>query len=548
MVSQGVGGHEGYSGTPLWKIQQQHAQQREALLQESLLYVVERKPIVPPNVLVEAVNLGGAGGKPLARHVLVKCLRKVADRSKIELPSTGLFQNTAPMGLFALFDGQSCAGEPGPAAAEYCARNFHKKVLDNLACLPPTCTSETFVKAALVKSFEDLDKELLESQPEVKDGCGAAVALLLGEYLFTAVLGACDGVLCEALEGGVGPARPVCLGRNQGRCHLPEERARLQRGGGTVMGEGAATRVCGPAGASAVSRTLGDPGWKVPGDGVPVLSCIPEIQSVKLGWAERHLCLLMATKPVAEAFQAQELVDIAMGFPAQPRAACGEIATKAMEKDSSSQCTAVEVWLLPGGPDGEGGGAAAEEEAAGGANAGGSGSTGSTAAAGAGAAEAPPKKKPKSSPTGPPSAGGAEVKSARLRHILVKYQDGPKPVLDAAGRKVVLRSRQDAEVLLRRLLRELREEFDNLRKRFGTKKPEELALKSDKFAKLCKAHSECPTAQKGGGMCGDLGWVSREAQQKLGKDFQGGVSVLRPGDWSDIVASLEGLHIIQRIA
>uniref|UniRef100_A0A7S0FCH6 Peptidylprolyl isomerase n=1 Tax=Pyrodinium bahamense TaxID=73915 RepID=A0A7S0FCH6_9DINO len=544
MVSQGVGGHEGYSGTPLWKIQQQTQQQREALLQESLLYVVERKPIVPPNVLVEAVNLGGSSGKPLARHVLVKCLRKVADRNKIELPSTGLFQNQAPMGLFALFDGQSCAGEPGPAAAEYCARNFHKKVMDNLASLPPGCTSETFVKAALVKSFEDLDRELLESQPEVKDGCGAVVALLLGEYLFTAVLGACDGVLCEAVDGGASGVRPVCLGRNQGRCHLPEERARLLRNGGTVIGEGAEARVCGPAGASAVSRSLGDPGWKQPGEGVPVLSCIPEIQSVKLSWAERHLCFLLATKPVAEAFEPQELLAVAMGFPAQPRAACGEIATKAVEKHASSQCTAVEVWLLAGGPSGEGGGAAEEDASAGGPNTGGSGSTGSTAGAGAGA-EAPPKKKPKASPVGTPVV---ETKSARLRHILVKFQDGQKPAMDVSGRKVT-RTRQEAEALLRRLLRELREELEELRRKPNQpKKPEELALRSERFSKLCKEHSECPTSQKGGGMCGDLGWVSKDAQQKLGKDIQGAVAVLRPGDWSDIVASNDGLHIIQRIA
>jgi len=538
MVSQGVGGHEGYSGTPLWKILQQTAAQREALLQESLAYAgVRTKPVVPPNVLVEAVSLGGAGGKPLARHVLVKCLRKVADRSKIELPTTGLFQNQAPMGLFALFDGQSCAGDPGPAAAEYCARNFHKKVMENLASLPPTCTSETFVKAALVKSFEDLDRELLESQPEVKDGCGAAVALLLGEYLFTAVLGACDGVLCEAPEDGTGVVRPVCLGRNQGRCSVPEERARLQRSGGTVIGEGVEARVCGPAGTSSVSRSLGNPAWKVAGEGIPVLSCIPEIQSVKLGWAERHLCMLLATRPVMEALEYQDLVYLSMGFPAQPRAACGEIATKAMERDAASQCTTVEVWFLPGGPAG-----GAEEEAAGGAGGGVNGSTGSSAGAG-GAAEAPPKKKPKVSSSGP-------APSARLRHILVRCQEGPKPMLDAAGRKVMLRSRQEAETLLRPVLRELREEFDEIRKRVGasTKKPEELALKSEKFARLCKENSDCPTSQKGGGMCGDLGWLSRDAQQKLGGNFQSGVAVLRPGDWSDIIASVEGLHIIQRIA
>mmetsp|Transcript_61746 Transcript_61746/g.186349 ORF Transcript_61746/g.186349 Transcript_61746/m.186349 type:complete len:549 (+) Transcript_61746:218-1864(+) len=548
MVSQGVGGHEGYSGTPLWKIQQQYQQQRDAQLQESLAYVIERsKPVVPPNILVDAVSLGGSSGKPIARHVIVKCLRKVAERLKIELPSTGLFANQAPMGLFALFDGQSSAGDPGPAAAEYCARNFYKKVLDNLASLPPNCTSETFVKAALVKSFEDLDRELLESVPEVKDGCGAAVALVLGEFLFSAVLGACDGVLGEAGEGNSGAApgaaRAVCLGRNQGRCYMPEERARLLRSGGTITGEGAEARVVGPAGTSAVSRSLGDPGWKVPEDGRPVLSCIPEIQSTKLAWAERHLCLLLSTKPVAEALDVQQLVSIAAGFPAQPRASCGEIATMAVEKcPNALQCTIIEVWFLPGGPSGDG---RAEEEAAGGAGAGGNNSTGSTAGASGTPAEAPAKKKPKLASAAAPVG---EMKSARLRHILVKFQDGQRPALDAGGRKV-MRTRQEAEALLRKLMRELRAELDDLRRRpSAPKKPEELALKSERFAKLCKEHSDCPTSQKGGGMCGDLGWVSRDAQQKLSKEFQCAVSVLRPGQWSDIVPSVDGLHLVQRIA
>jgi len=541
MVSQGVGGHEGYSGTPLWKIQQQSAAQREMLYQESLMYVVERKPIVPPNVLVEAASLGGSSGRPLVRHVLVKCLRKVAGRQKIELPTTGLFEKQAPIGLFALFDGQSSAGEPGPEAADYCARNFHKKVMENLASLPASCTSEAaFVKAALIKSFEDLDRELLDSQPEVTDGCGAAVALLLGGYLFTAVLGVCNGILCEAREAGQLHAVP--LGSNQGRCNVPEERARLVRGGGKVVGEGAECRVVGPVGASHVSRSLGDPAWKrpPPGSDGPVLSCIPEIQSVKLSWNEGHSLLLLVSRSVAEAMEPQKLVETAAGFPAQPRAACGEIATQAVEKYASSQqqqCTAVEVWLLPGGPLG---GAAEEEDAAGG----GAGKSGNSAA-GATAEGQPPKKKAKSGPT---AALAAEMKSTRLRHILVKFQDGQGPAMDAGSGKVG-RTRQEAEVLLRRLLRELRLEIDELRHKSSQfRKPGELALRSEKFARLCKEHSECPTAQKGGGMRGDLGWVSREAQRCRGAAFENAVAVLRPGDWSDIVASPDGLHIIQRIA
>jgi len=511
-----VGGHEGYSGMPLWKIQQQNAAHREAALQESLAYAAKRtEPVIPPNILAEAVSVGGPpGGKPLARHVLIKCLRKVAQNSRVDLPDTGLFQNQAPIGLYCLFDGQSCAGEPGPAASEYCARNFYKKVLENLASLPAGCTSETFVKAALVKSFEDLDKDLLESQPDVRDGCGAAVALLLGEYLFTAVLGTCDAILCEASEGS-SSSTASSLGRTQGRCHLPEERARLLRGGGVVVGEGVAARVVSPTGSCAVSRSLGDPMWK------PVLSCIPEIQSVKLSWADKHRFCLLATKPIAEAMEPQELVDVAAGFPAQPRAACGELAAQATAKGllTKDQGTIVEVWLLPGGPSA--GLVTAEEEA-----------------------EAAPRKKAKT--VGGLPAPGGETKSARLRHILIRFQDG-RPVPDS--RKQTTRTRAEAEALLRQLLREFRIEFEELRRKHSKlKKPEEVALKSEKFLKLCKEHSVCPTAQKGGTMCGDLGWVTREAQRKMSKEFQEAVSVLRPGDWSDIVASQEGLHIVQRIA
>jgi len=518
MVSQGVGGHEGYSGTPLWKVQQQNAAQREAALQESLAYAAERtKPVPPVNVLAEAVSIGGLSGKRLVRHVLIKCLRKVAQNSRVDLPTSGLFSNQAPIGLYCLFDGQSSAGEAGPAAAEYCARNFYKKVLENLSSLPAGATSDIFVKAALVKTFEDLDKEILE-QPDVKDGCGASIALIIGEYLFTAVLGNCDATLCEAENTR---QRAVPLGRSQGRCHLPEERARLQRAGGAVIGEGATARVVIAGGTSSVSRSLGDPLWKGVGGGSAVLSCIPEIHSIKLSWAEKHLYLFITAKPLAEALTSQQMVDSAGDFAVQPRAACGELIQKAssMGVAPTDQCTAIQVCFLRGGPYG-----GEAEETVGG--------------------EAP-KKKPR---LGAAVGAAVETKSARLRHIMVNSQETPTPPVP--GQKAEeIRTRVEAEALLRQLLREFKTELEDLRRKHGRlKKPEDLWQKSGLFAKLCKEYSVCPTAQKGGGMCGDLGWVSREAQRKFSREFHDAVSVLRPGDWSDIVPSSSGLHIVQRIA
>mmetsp|Transcript_63037 Transcript_63037/g.133053 ORF Transcript_63037/g.133053 Transcript_63037/m.133053 type:complete len:521 (-) Transcript_63037:88-1650(-) len=520
MVSQGVGGHEGYSGTPLWKIQQQNAAQREAALQESLAYAAERtKPILPPNVLADAVSIGGPSGRPFVRHVLVKCLRKVAQNSRVELPISGVFANQAPMGLYCLFDGQSAASEPGPNAAEYCARNFYKKVLDNLSSLPAGATSETFVKAALVKSFEDMDRDILDTQPDIQDGCGASIALVIGEYLFTAVLGLCDGALVQvektALQGSA-------LGKSQGRPNLAEERTRLMKFGGTVVGEGPTAKVICSIGTSMVSRSLGDRAWKSTGAGPSVLGTVPEIHSTKLSWADRHPYVLLVSKPLAEAFSAQQMVDFTSDFSAQPRAACGEIVAKGFENGltQETQSTAIQVWFLRGGP------------------------MGADDASGSTAGEAP-RKKPRlgSAPTGP----GGDIKSARLRHILIRYQDGPRQANVPKGE--VVRSRPEAEALLRQLLRELKVELDGLRRKFGrTKKAEDLWLHSTLFLKLCKEHSICPTSQKGGGMCGDMGWVSREAQRKMSKEFEAAVSVLRPGEWSDIVPSADGLHIVQRIA
>lgn len=347
------------------------------------------------------------------------------------------------------------------------------------------------------------------------------MALLLGEYLFTAVLGTCDAVLCEAIDG-IRASTASSLGRTQGRCYLPEERTRLLRAGAAIVGEGVAARITSPIGSSAVSRSLGNPMWK------PILSCIPEIQSVKLSWADKHHFLLLATKPITEAMQPQELVDVAAAFPAQPRAACGELIAQATTKGlvSSDQGTVVEVWFLSGGPSA--GLGVADDDASG---------------AGGNAVEAPPKKIKIASGLAAP---GGETKSARLRHILIRFQDG-RPAPD--GRKQSTRTRLEAEALLRRLLREFQAELEELRRKSGRcKKPEDLAFRSQKFLKLCKEHSVCPTAQNGSGMCGDLGWMTREAQRKLGKEFQEAVSVLRPGDWSDIVASTDGLHIVQRIA
>mmetsp|Transcript_28688 Transcript_28688/g.66799 ORF Transcript_28688/g.66799 Transcript_28688/m.66799 type:complete len:530 (-) Transcript_28688:100-1689(-) len=515
-----VSSNAGYSGTPLWKLKQQGALPRfnrddeEAEQQAAAAAAAEEEGDLL-RVAVDAVSLGrgdGAGEKPLVRHVIVKDLRKVAARSKVVLPTGGLFENRAPLLLFALFDGQSCAEAPGPFAAEWCAKQVLPKLLRNLSALPPGYENATFVKATLTKTFEDLDKEILRGQPAIHDGCGAAIALTVGERLFTAVCGKCEALLCEVDQSKSTSPTPISLGANQGRCHLPEEQKWLMENGGVVFqAEGGSTLVSSPSGAVAqVSRSLGDRAWKGPEGGIPgsmkLLRGAPETKVTELQWAEKHQFLVISSAPVAEAVRAEDSISVAAEFSGKPRAASGEIAGKAAEapQNSNAQCTAVVVYFMP-----------KEDKTV----------------------QQPATKKARK-----------EAESVRLRHIVVKHRDCGQP-FDPVRNRPVTRSREEAETLLRRALRELSQEAKTIKLPADANKAKLAALQpTPKYTALCKEMSECTTAQKGGGMMGDLGWLSQDQLSRFGPAFAETAKALAVGQWSDLAGSDHGIHLLQRIA
>merc|ERR1712217_986381 len=69
--------------------------------------------------------------------------------------------------------------------------------------------------------------------------------------------------------------------------------------------------------------------------------------------------------------------------------------------------------------------------------------------------------------------------------------------------------------------------------------------RSDAFRKLCQQHSECSSADNAGQLCGDLGWVSR-GQSEI--PFEQAAFSLRRGEFSDVITTSRGMHIIQRLA
>lgn len=517
-----VSSNAGYSGTPLWKLKQQGAlrrmQQQEEDQPNQQEAVEEDDPADRLRVAVDAVSLGrsDAGGeKPLVRHVIVKDLRKVAARSKVSIPTGGLFEGRAPVLLFALFDGQSCAEAPGPFAAQWCAQHLLPKLLRNLSALPPGYENETFIKATLKKTFEDLDKEILQGQPGIHDGCGASVALCVGDRLFTAVVGKCSAVLCEASQGKSSQASfiGIAMGDKQGRVELEDEHKFLAENGGLVgQASNGQWVVSSPGGSvAAVSRSLGDRMWKGPHGGVPgsvrLLRGTPETKSETLSWAEKHQCLILMSAPVAEVVSKEECASLASQFSNKPRAASGELASKAAEahQSGSTQCTAVVIFFLPKEKDK--------------------------------ALAQPAAKKAKK-----------EAESVRLRHIVVKYRDCGQ-AFDPVRNRPVTRSREEAEASLRRALRDLNMEAATIKLPADASKAKLAALQpTPKFVSLCKELSECTTAQKGGGMMGDLGWQTSGELARFGPVFAETVRTLGVGQWSDITASDHGVHILQRIA
>jgi len=518
-----VSSNAGYSGTPLWKLKQQGAVPKFQERAEEISEAKQEEVLLAqhvPLVLVDAVSLGNVEDgrkKPLVRHVLVKDLRKVAARSKVTLPASGLLEDRAPMSLFALFDGQSCAGETGPLAAEYCANQVLGKLLRNISALPPGYVNETFIKATLLKTFEDLDKEILTGQPAIHDGCGAAMVLTVGERLFTSVAGKCNVVLVEAgPPGSRGDAAFVAndMGSNQGLQNADDRKWVEDNGGSVVQGADGRFFIQSPLGVvSSVSRALGDRAWKGPSGGVPgstkLVRFNPDNRVMELSWAEKHLAILLASAPVATAVTANEMTQLAMEFKNKPRAVAGEIAAKALEAPNATgleQCTSVAIYFLP--PQKE---------------------------------EAPvqPFKKQRLDET---------LSKVRVRHILVKHRDCGQP-FDPVRSRPVMRSRGEAETILRRALRELTTEAKTIKLPTDKSKAQAVALQpTPRYLALCKEMSECTTAQKGGGMCGDLGWLGQEQLRAFGPSFGEMAKALGVGQWSDLASSDHGIHLLQRIA
>ncbi|CAJ1336798.1 unnamed protein product, partial [Effrenium voratum] len=273
----------------------------------------------------------------------------------------------------------------------------------------------------------------------------------------------------------------VSMGAHQGSWSVPEDQRFLKDNGGMVYpGDGGRLMTSNPQGkTTAISRSIGDRNWKGSMGGVSgslkLMRSVPETRYTDISWAERHTAIMLTSMPVS-ALPADQACNFITDFDQKPRAASGEIASRAAgnPQNANAQCTSIVVYFVP-----------------------------------------------KDDRVAEPAAKRAkkEAESVRLRHIVVRHQDCSAP-FDPVRNVAIGRTPQEAEAILRQALQDLITEAKTIKLPAGKKASTAALQPSPKFTSLCKELSECPTAQKGGGMIGDLGWLQpEELKSRFGPAF-----------------------------
>eukprot|EP00931_Biecheleriopsis_adriatica_P091977 TRINITY_DN65819_c0_g1_i1.p1 TRINITY_DN65819_c0_g1~~TRINITY_DN65819_c0_g1_i1.p1 ORF type:complete len:729 (-),score=188.42 TRINITY_DN65819_c0_g1_i1:8-2161(-) len=135
-------------------------------------------------------------------------------------------------------------------------------------------------------------------------------------------------------------------------------------------------------------------------------------------------------------------------------------------------------------------------------------------------------------------------RSVRIRHLLLRCAEPGKALpedplarrMKGAKAQQVPRTQQEAENELVALLRDLLAPSEDRNAD---------AQRSDAFRKACQQRSECSSADNAGQLCGDLGWVCRGQGEP---SFEQAAFTLRKGEFSDVIPTSRGIHVIQRIA
>ncbi|XVF50624.1 hypothetical protein PTKIN_Ptkin04bG0116600 [Pterospermum kingtungense] len=179
-------------------------------------------------------------------------------------------------GHFAIYDGHG-----GRLAAEYAQKHLHANVLS--AGLPRELLDVKAAKRAILDGFRTTDEALLQesSSGGWQDGATAVCVWVIEKKVFVANIGDAKAVVARSADGSdkASPLKAIVLTREH-KAIYPQERARIQKVGGTVSTNG---RLLGRL---EVSRAFGDRQFKKVG-----VVATPDIHSFDLTDKEHFLIL-----------------------------------------------------------------------------------------------------------------------------------------------------------------------------------------------------------------------------------------------------------------
>lgn len=183
---------------------------------------------------------------------------------------------------FAIYDGHG-----GRLAAEYAQKHLHANVLS--AGLPRELLNVKAAKKAILDGFRKTDESLLQESAAGGwlDGATAVCVWVLGETVFVANIGDAKAVVARSctVDGlqnqsdGESQLKAIVLTREH-KAIYPQERARIQKAGGTVSTNGRLQ------GRLEVSRAFGDRQFKKVG-----VVATPDIHSFDLTNREHFIIL-----------------------------------------------------------------------------------------------------------------------------------------------------------------------------------------------------------------------------------------------------------------
>lgn len=183
---------------------------------------------------------------------------------------------------FAIYDGHG-----GRLAAEYAQKNLHKNVVSS--GLPRELLDVKAAKKAILDGFRKTDESLLQESTSGgwQDGATAVCVWVLGQKVFIANIGDAKAVLARSsiIDGsqnhpdGASSLKAIVLTREH-KAIYPQERARIQKAGGSVSSNGRLQ------GRLEVSRAFGDRHFKKVG-----VVATPDIHSFDLTDREHFIIL-----------------------------------------------------------------------------------------------------------------------------------------------------------------------------------------------------------------------------------------------------------------